>query len=254
MSNKQSRSELVQIGALSQFATLVRSTKQLAVICGGLLWLCLAGQSYAADEPTAVAAPPAAVSVAPTGQAVADGRPMVPTGVPSSDAGSQYIIGPGDAIQIFVWRNPELTVSVPVRPDGRVSSPLVDDMVAVGKTPSQLARDIEVRLADFIRSPQVSIIVNNAASTFSQIKVIGQVKGPKSLPFNEGMTVMDAVLMVGGLTDFAAGNKTKIIRKDDKGKEITIKVRVEDLLTKGKVSENRPLKPGDVIIVPESLF
>jgi polysaccharide export outer membrane protein len=190
---------------------------------------------------------PATKQVPPTG-------PVVKEGQPSSDVGSQYIIGPGDMIQIFVWRSPELTVSVPVRPDGKVSSPLVEDMVAVGKTPTQLARDIETRLAEYIRSPQVSIIVNTPLSAFSQVKVLGQVKAPQALAYREGMTILDAVLAVGGLTDFASGNKTKILRKDANGKETTIKVRVEDILRKGKLSENQMLKPGDVIVVPESIL
>jgi polysaccharide export outer membrane protein len=180
--------------------------------------------------------------------------PAIPPGAPSSETGSQYVIGPGDAIQIFVWRNPELTVSVPVRPDGKVSSPLVEDMVAAGKTPTQLARDVEIRLAEYIRTPQVSIIVTGAVSTFSQIRVIGQVRNPQALPFREGMTILDVALAVGGLTDFAAGNRAKIMRKGPDGKDQTIKARIEDVLKKGKLSENVKLMPGDVIIVPESIF
>lgn len=181
-------------------------------------------------------------------------KPIIPAGVPSSDTQSQYIIGPGDTIQVFVWRNPELTVTVPVRPDGKVSSPLVEDMIAAGKTPTQLARDIEARLGEYIRSPQVSIIVSGAVSTFSQIRVIGQVRSPQALPYREGMTILDVALVVGGLTEFAAGNKTKIVRKNAAGKDVSIRVRLEDLMVKGKLAENRPLQPGDVIIVPESLF
>lgn len=205
------------------------------------------GTVSAAGEP---AKPP---PVVPNAAAVAELPPVAP-GVPSSVAGSSYQIGPGDGIQVFVWRNPELSVTVPVRPDGKVSTPLVEDMVAVGKTPSQLARDIETRLGEYIRSPQVSIIVNNALSTYSQIRVIGQVARPQALPYREGMTLLDVALVVGGLSEFAAGNRSKLIRKDDKGQEKTTKVRLEDLLRKGKISENIPLKPGDVIIVPEALF
>jgi polysaccharide biosynthesis/export protein len=180
--------------------------------------------------------------------------PAVPPGAPSSESGSQYIIGPGDTIQVFVWRNPELTVSVPVRPDGKLSSPLVEDMVAVGKTPTQLARDIEKRLSEYIRSPQVSIIVTGAISTFSQVKVIGEVRTPQSLPYREGMTLLDATLAVGGLTEFASGNSARIVRKDEAGRETALKVRIKDLVLKGKLKENQPLKPGDVIIVPKALF
>jgi polysaccharide biosynthesis/export protein len=228
----------MQLLSVSRFWRLWR-----ALLASLVVLLNLPLIACAADAPATTTAATAPVSA-----------PVIPAGAPSSETGSQYIIGPGDAIQVFVWRNPELTVSVPVRPDGRISSPLVEDMVAVGKTPSQLARDIETRLSDYIRTPQVSIIVNNAISAFSQIKVIGQVKNPQSLPYREGMTVLDVVLAVGGLTDFAAGNKAKILRKDAKGKDTSIKVRIEDLVVKGKIAENQSLKPGDVIIVPESLF
>jgi polysaccharide export outer membrane protein len=164
-----------------------------------------------------------------------------------------YRIGPGDTLQIFVWRNPELTQSVPVRPDGKISTPLVEDMVAVGKTPSQLARDIEGVLAEYIRSPQVNVIVTNPVSAFSQVKVIGQVTNPQSLPYREGMRVLDAILAAGGLTEFAAGNRGKIVRKVD-GKDTEIKVKVEDLVNKGAMKYNFELKPGDVIVVPQSFF
>ena len=164
-----------------------------------------------------------------------------------------YRIGPGDTLQIFVWRNPELTQSVPVRPDGKISTPLVEDMVAVGKTPSQLARDIEGVLAEYIRSPQVNVIVTNPVSAFSQVKVIGQVVNPQSLPYREGMRVLDAILAAGGLTEFAAGNRGKIVRKVD-GKDTELKVKVEDLVNKGAMKHNLELKPGDVIVVPQSFF
>lgn len=164
-----------------------------------------------------------------------------------------YRIGPGDTLQIFVWRNPELTQSVPVRPDGKISTPLVEDMVAVGKTPSQLARDIEGVLAEYIRSPQVNVIVTNPVSAFSQVKVIGQVTNPQSLPYREGMRVLDAILAAGGLTEFAAGNRGKIVRKVD-GKDTEIKVKLEDLVNKGAMKYNFELKPGDVIVVPQSFF
>jgi polysaccharide biosynthesis/export protein len=170
------------------------------------------------------------------------------------EASASYIIGPGDAIQVFVWRNPELSVSVPVRPDGKVSTPLVEDMVAVGKTPSQLARDIEQRLSEYIRSPQVNIIVVNPQSSFSKITVVGQVATPGSVPYREGMTVLDVVLGSGGLAEFAAGNRAKLVRKDAGGKTKEIRVRLDDLVKKGRLKENVDVKPGDVLIVPESLF
>jgi polysaccharide biosynthesis/export protein len=177
-----------------------------------------------------------------------------PAPPPNAVTNPDYIIGPGDSIQVFVWRNPELSVTVPVRPDGKISTPLVEDLVAVGKTPSQLAREIEKALAEYIRSPQVNIIVTNPISTFSQIKVIGEVANPQSMPFREGLTTLDAILAVGGLTQFAAGNRAKIIRKGEDGKQVEIKIKLEALVRKGKIAENVPLKPGDVLIVPASLF
>jgi len=173
---------------------------------------------------------------------------------PAADADAdEYIIGPGDTLQVFVWRNEELTTSVPVRPDGKISTPLVEDMVAVGKTPSQLARDIEVVLAEYIRQPQVNIIVSTAVSAFSQVKVIGQVTSPQAIPYREGMTVMDAVLAVGGLGPYAAGNRTKLLRTEG-GAQKERRIKLSDLLNKGDISQNLALRPGDVIVVPESRF
>ena len=166
---------------------------------------------------------------------------------------SDYVIGPGDTLQVFVWRNPELTVTVPVRPDGKISTPLVEDMVAVGKSPSMLARDIEVVLAEYIRQPQVNIIVSSAVSTYSQVKIIGQVTSPQAIPYREGMTVMDAVLAVGGLSAYAAGNRAKLVRSEG-GTEKQFKIRLMDLVNKGDLSQNLPLRPGDIIVVPESRF
>src|SRR5262245_57464189 len=130
-----------------------------------------------------------------------DAPPPSPIGIEANSP--DYIIGPGDVLQVFVWRNPELSASVPVRPDGKISTPLNEDMVATGKSPSQLARDIEKKLAEFVRTPQVNVIVTAAASTFSQVKVVGQVKAPQALPFRKGLRVLDIVLATGGITDFA---------------------------------------------------
>lgn len=177
----------------------------------------------------------------------------LPAAAPESSSSDEYIIGPGDTLQVYVWRNEDLTTTVPVRPDGKISTPLVEDMVAVGKTPSQLARDIETVLAEYIRQPKVNIIVNTAVSTFSQVKVIGQVTTPQAIPFREGMTVMDAVLAVGGLGTYAAGNRAKLVRVEG-GRQTEIRVRLSDLVNKGDLSQNLPLRPGDVIVVPESRF
>jgi polysaccharide export outer membrane protein len=166
---------------------------------------------------------------------------------------ADYVIGPGDSLQIFVWRNPELTATVPVRPDGKISTPLVEDMVAVGKNPSTLARDIEKVLSEYVRSPQVNVIVTQPASAFSQVKVIGQVRQPQSIPYRDGLTVLDAVLAVGGLGPFAAGNRAKIVRSEN-GKSREIPVKVAALINNGDMRHNHALKPGDVLVIPESRF
>jgi polysaccharide biosynthesis/export protein len=164
-----------------------------------------------------------------------------------------YIIGPGDELQVFVWRNPDLTVTVPVRPDGKISTPLNEDMPAVGKTPQVLARDIEKVLSEYVKSPQVNIIVTKPASVYSQVKVIGQVLKPGAVPYRDGMTVLDAVLAVGGLSNFAAGNRAHLVRTEG-GKQIEIKVKLDSLVNSGDMSQNQVLKPGDVLVVPESRF
>ena len=171
----------------------------------------------------------------------------------TSSATPDYIIGPGDQLKIFVWQNPDLSVTVPVRPDGKISTPLDEDMVAVGKTPSQLARDIAAKLSEYVRSPHVNVIVVQPASVFSQVKVIGQVLKPQAVAYRDGMTVLDAVLAAGGLTQYAAGNRARIVRMVD-GTEKDIPVRLSALVNSGDMSQNLPLKPGDVLVVPESRF
>jgi polysaccharide export outer membrane protein len=166
---------------------------------------------------------------------------------------NQYVIGPGDTLEIFVWRNQDLTASVPVRPDGKITTPLNQDMIAVGKTPFQLARDIEKVLSEYVRTPTVNVIVTQPMGTFGQIQVIGQVTKPGSLPYRAGMKVLDAVLAVGGLTQFAAGNRTKIERMDG-GRKQELRVKLDSLVNKGDMSQNLPLQPGDVLVVPEARF
>ena len=215
-----------------------------------LLGSAMVGTARAAEESLA----PKPIDAAPPAAAAPKADAAIQAPAQSVVDSSSYIIGPGDAIQVFVWRSPELTVTVPVRPDGKISTPLVEDLVAVGKTPSQLARDIEVRLAEFVRTPQVNVIVTAPANAFNQVKVIGQVNSPQSLAYRAGMTVLDAILQSGGLTEFAAGNRAMLVRKDGSGKEVRQKVRVNDLIKKGNISANVELKPGDVLIIPESVF
>ncbi len=173
--------------------------------------------------------------------------------IAASAVAPDYLIGPGDLIQVFVWRNPDLTVTVPVRPDGKISTPLVEDMVAVGKTPSDLARDIEKALSQYVKAPQVNVIVTQPMSLFSQVKVIGQVLKPQAIAYREGMTVVDAILAVGGLGNFAAGNRAHIERTVD-GKTEAIKIKLDSLMNDGDMKQNIKLLPGDVIVVPESRF
>jgi polysaccharide biosynthesis/export protein len=180
-------------------------------------------------------------------------RPALADDAPAAAVSPDYVIGPGDTLQVFVWRNPDLTVTVPVRPDGKISTPLVEDMVAVGKTPSDLARDIEKALAVYVKSPQVNVIVTIPASAFSQVKIVGQVLHPQALPFRKGMTVLDAVLAVGGLTQFAAGNRAHVVRNSN-GKMQEFKVKLSALVNDGDMTQNLALQPGDVLVVPESRF
>ena len=171
---------------------------------------------------------------------------------PAPTMPSQYLIGPGDELEVFVWGNKDLTVTVPVRPDGRISTPLVEDMQAVGKTPTQLARDLEVALGNFVKSPQVNIVVRGFVGTFAeQIRVVGKATTPKALAYRRNMTVLDVMIEVGGLAEGAAGNRAKIIRTAG-GQQTEIKVRLDDLLNDGRISENVEMLPGDVLIIPES--
>jgi polysaccharide export outer membrane protein len=166
---------------------------------------------------------------------------------------SEYRIGPGDQLQIFVWRNPEVSVTIPVRPDGRISTPLVEDMVAVGKTPTQLARDLEKALAKYIRTPLVTVIVTNFVGVFrEQIRVIGQATTPKALSYRDNMTLLDVMIEVGGLTPDAAGNRAKLVRREG-GKETVLQVRLQDLM-EGDISRNVAMRPGDIVIIPQTRF
>jgi polysaccharide export outer membrane protein len=184
--------------------------------------------------------------------AQAPAAPEMPsTGVAAVSA--DYLIGPGDTLQIFVWQNPELSVTVPVRPDGRISTPLVEDTLAVGKTPVQLASDLETALAVFIRTPKVSVIVSQAVGALSQVQVIGQVTRPSGIPYRAGLRVLDALLAVDGLSEFAAPNRAMLIRTEN-GKETKTRIRIGDLLDSGDLEQNLLLQPGDVIVIPQTWF
>ncbi|MFZ1743841.1 MAG: XrtA/PEP-CTERM system exopolysaccharide export protein [Pontixanthobacter sp.] len=171
--------------------------------------------------------------------------------------GEEYIIGAGDELTIHVWRNPELGAEkIQVRPDGRITTPLVTDMPAVGKTPTMLAQDIRLQLSEYIEDPLVSVIVTEFVGTPNQqIRVIGATEKPASLAYRANMTVLDAMIAVGGLSEFASGNKAKLIRFDkSKGRQQEYSLRLGDLLKKGDSRANVLLMPGDVIIIPESMF
>lgn len=173
----------------------------------------------------------------------------------SGNSEEDYRIGADDRLQITVWRNPELSVAVPVRPDGKISVPLIGDVMAGGNTPEQVAAAIKQKLAAFIREPNVAVLVVDLRSHeyLSRVRVTGAVRTPRSLPYRQGMTVLDAVLEAGGTTDFAAPNRSKLYRK---GKDITnvLDVELGDILNKGKLQTNFALRPGDVVTVPERLF
>ncbi|WP_343731650.1 XrtA/PEP-CTERM system exopolysaccharide export protein [Duganella sp.] len=165
-----------------------------------------------------------------------------------------YQIGAGDTVNINVWRNPEVSLSVPVRPDGKITTPLVEDLQAAGKTSTELARDIEKALSKYIQQPMVTVIVTSFVGPYNQqIRVIGQAARPQALPYRQGMSLMDVLIAVGGITDFAAGNKANIIRMVD-GKRQQVPVRLQDLLRDGDISANVAILPGDILVIPEGWF
>ena len=167
---------------------------------------------------------------------------------------ASYLIGPGDAVQIVVWRNPELSMSIPVRPDGKITTPLVEDLPASGRTPTQLAREIEKSLAKYIQSPVVTVVVTGFVGPYSeQIRVIGEAARPQALPYRQHMTLLDVMIAVGGITDFAAGNKASILRASS-GKREQLGVRLIDLVKGGDLSANVAMRPGDIVVIPQSFF
>jgi polysaccharide export outer membrane protein len=172
---------------------------------------------------------------------------------PAADT-SKYIIGPGDTLQVSVWHNPELSTTVPVRPDGRISTPLVTDVDAAGRTPEELGHDIEARLKKYVSDPLVTVIVSSFVGPYSQqVRIVGEASQPKALPYLAHMTVLDAMITVGGLTPYASGNRAKLVRKIN-GKETETTLRLSDLLKSGDLSANTELQPGDIIIIPQSFF
>jgi polysaccharide export outer membrane protein len=165
-----------------------------------------------------------------------------------------YPIGPGDVLSIFVWRNPELSVTVPVRPDGRVSMPLVQDLVALGETPAALAREIEKRLAQYITDPNVTVIPTRFVGPFSyQVRVIGEAATPRALPYRANMTLLDAMIETGGLTRYAAGDRATLVRTVN-GAQESYQVFLDSLIKQGDIDANVALLPGDIIIIPQSYF
>jgi polysaccharide export outer membrane protein len=176
-----------------------------------------------------------------------------PAPVSASTADYNYVVGAGDTLNVIVWRNPELSLVVPVRPDGNISAPLIDKLTAQGKTTDDLARDIEKALGKYIRDPVVTVIVTTFVGPYSeQIRVVGEAAKPQFLPYKQKMTLLDVMIAVGGLTDFAAGNDATILRSSEGAKQYS--VRLKDLIKRGDISANVEMKPGDILIIPQSFF
>lgn len=181
-----------------------------------------------------------------------DGLP--PAVIGAEESTPDYRIGPGDNLQIFVWRNPEVSITVPVRPDGRISVPLIEDLEAAGMTPTQLAREIERELGVYIQDPLVTVMVTSFIGPFAQqVRVVGEAARPQAIPYRANMTLLDVMIAVGGVTEFAAGNRATIVRVVD-GSQRQYAVRLDDLVKNGDISANVQMLPGDVLIVPESWF
>jgi polysaccharide export outer membrane protein len=197
------------------------------------------------------------IACAPLALAACSDTPELPTADLLEKAKAQqseYHIGPLDSLQIFVWRNPDLSTAVTVRPDGRISVPLIEDLEATGKTPTQLARDIEKALGVFVQDPIVTVIMTGFLGPFQdQIRVLGEAARPQALPYRDQMSLLDVMISVGGVTDFAAGNRATITRVVD-GKQQQFRVRLDDLMRDGDISANVKVLPGDVLMIPEAWF
>ena len=180
-------------------------------------------------------------------------NPLPPAPMAAASPDYNYLIGPGDSVNIVVWRNPELSQSVPVRPDGKITAPLIEDLVAQGKDSTTLAREIEKQLSKYVREPIVTVIVTGFVGPYSeQIRVVGEAAKPQALPYKQKMTLLDVMIVVGGLTDFADGNKAVLLRTSDGNKQYSVRLR--DLIKRGDFSANVDVKPGDVLIIPQSWF
>lgn len=209
----------------------------------------LASPAYA--ERVACIAGLIAATVIAAGCAMGPSYPPAPRTAAGADY--EYLIGPLDTVNIIVWRNPELSLAVPVRPDGKITTPLVDDLPALGKSPTALARDIEKALGKYIRDPVVTVIVTSfAGPTSEQIRVIGEATKPQILPYRKDMTMLDVMIAVGGLTEFADGNHATIARMSEGGKSYG--VRLQDLVKRGDISANIDMRPGDIVVIPQSWF
>ena len=183
----------------------------------------------------------------------ASGGSYPPAPATAASSTYNYLVGPGDTLSISVWRNPELSAVVPVRPDGKVSAPLVDELQAQGKTSLEIARDVEKALGKYVRDPVVTVIVTNFVGSHSeQVRVVGEAVKPQALPFRQRMTVMDVLIASGGLTEFASGNKATIVRAAEGNKRYS--VRLDDLVKRGDISANVEMLPGDVLIIPQGWF
>lgn len=195
-----------------------------------------------------------AVALMSTGCSTGGKRAQLPTATGDAQYSTRYRIAPGDSVRIYVWRNPEVSTTVPVRPDGLLSAPLLEEVPAAGKTPAELARDLEKELSTYLRDPLVTVIVNGFVGTYSdQIRVLGEASSPKRLLYRDSMTLLDVMISVGGLTQFADGNNVVLVRIED-GKQNEYRLRVDDLIRDGDISANVDMRPGDILIIPEAWF
>lgn len=172
----------------------------------------------------------------------------------SKESLTEYRIGSDDSLQIFIWRNPELSTSVSVRPDGKITIPLIEDLPATGKTPTELARDIEKRLATYIQDPIVTVIMQGFVGPFQdRVRIVGEAARPQALPYRSTMTLLDVMIQVGGITDFAAGNRATVTRLVN-GRQRSYRLLLDDLLRDGNMAANVKIQPGDLIVIPEAWF